>query len=453
MTIHCSTADEAVADISSNMHVFVQGANAFPQRLIDALVRRGDPSAPDPVWNVEIIHLHTHGNAPYVQERYAAHFHHRALFVGSNVRDALGTGRAGYVPIFLSDVPDLFRRGRLPLDAVLLHLSPPDEHGFCSLGTSVDCTLAALEAAPIRIAQINPNMPRTLGDSFVHVSRLTHIVDVTDPLPEFIAPPATTEHQAIGRHLAEIIPDGATLQLGIGGIPDAVLHALEDHRDLGIHSEVISDGVLDLVDRGIVTGARKTVNRGKIVVAFLNGSKQLHQFAHNNPMLEMRPVDYTNDTRVILRQDRMVAINSALEIDLTGQVCAESIGSAVYSGVGGQMDFLRGAALSNGGIPIIALASTARNRTLSRIVPVLRAGAGVTTTRAHVHNVATEFGVVNLHGLDLEERARALISLAHPDFRAELEEAAHDLHLLPRNQHPGAPSSGVDPIPQGAVAP
>ena len=424
------SADEAVGAIRPGHRVFIHGAAAFPQTLVDALVRRGDPGSTDPLTDVEIVHLHTNGRAPYVEERYAGIFHHRALFVGGNTRKAVAEGRATYVPIFLSDIPHMFCSGHLPLDAVLLNLSPPDEHGYCSLGTSIDATLAALEVAPIKIAQINPQMPRTLGDGFVHISRLTHIVPVDEPLLE-ACPPALTEVQhRIGRHLADLIPDGATLQLGIGGIPDAVLCKLKGHRDLGIHSEVVSDGILPLVEAGVITGARKNVNRGKIVATFLNGTRRLFDFVDNNPMVEMRPSDYTNDTRLIRRLDNMVAINSAIEIDLTGQICAESIGSSIYSGVGGQMDFLRGAALSVGGKPIIALAATAKGDTVSRIVPTLSPGAGVTTTRAHVHYVATEYGVANLHGLDLAERAKALIALAHPAFRDELECAAHRLRLV-----------------------
>jgi 4-hydroxybutyrate CoA-transferase len=426
MTVHCCTADEAVREVQSGYRIFVHGASAFPQTLINALVRRADS-----LRDVEIVHLHTNGDAPYVREEYAGHFHHRALFVGPNVREAVDAGRATYVPIFLSDVPDIFRSRRLPLDAVLLHVSPPDGHGFCSLGTSVDCTLAAAQAAPIRIAQINRHMPRTLGDAFLHMSELTHVVKVDEPLPEVQPPPPDEAQVAIGSYVADLVPDGATLQLGIGGIPDAALRALTDRKDLGIHSEVVSDGILDLVERGVITGRRKNINRGKIVVAFLNGTRRLYDFAHDNAMLEMRPVDYTNNTRVILQLDNMIAINSAVEIDLTGQVCAESIGSKIYSGVGGQMDFLRGAALSNGGRPVIALSSTARGGSVSRIVPTLRVGAGVTTSRAHVHYVVTEFGVVNLHGLGLAERARALIGLAHPDFREELTRAARDLCLTP----------------------
>jgi len=430
LSLPWSTAEEAVRVICPGDRVFVHGASAFPQVLVNALVERGRASAQSPLEDVEIVHLHANGNAPYVSEEFAGRFHHRALFVGPNVREAVDAGRASYVPIFLSDVPGLLRSERFPIDVALLHLSPPDEHGFCSLGTSVDCTLAAAQVACTRIAQINPHMPRTLGDSFIHVSQLDRMVPVDEPLPALSPVPPHETQLAIGKNLADLIPDGATLQLGIGGIPDAVLASLRGHRDLGIHSEVISDGVLDLVNRGVVTGACKTVNPGKIVVAFLNGSRRLYDFADDNPMVEMRPVDYTNDTRVILRQDSMVAINSAIEIDLTGQVCAESIGSKIYSGVGGQMDFLRGAALSKGGMPVIALQSTARKGAVSRIVPRLQPGAGVTTSRAHVHYVATEFGVVNLHGLDLAERARALIGLAHPRFRDELTQAARELHLM-----------------------
>ncbi|HLJ67112.1 MAG TPA: acetyl-CoA hydrolase/transferase C-terminal domain-containing protein [Chloroflexota bacterium] len=426
MVVRYPTAQEAVAGIQSGQRVYVHGASAFPQSLITALVARGEE-----LYDVEIVHLHTNGAAPYVDERYRGHFHHRALFVGPNTREAVDSGRATYVPIFLSDVPQMFRSGHLPLDVVLVQVSPPDSHGFCSLGTSVDCIAAAFEAATIRIAQINPQMPRTHGDSFIPLDRLTGYVEIDEPLQEFHPRPPDQTQLAIAEQLAALIPDGATLQLGIGGIPDAVCRALVDRKDLGIHSEVISDGVIDLVERGVITGSRKTINRGKIVVAFLNGTRRLFDFADDNPMLEMRSIDYTNNTRIILQLDDMIAINSALEIDLTGQVCAESIGPRIYSGVGGQMDFLRGAALARGGKPIVALASTARGGTVSRIVPTLQAGAGVTTSRAHVHYVATEFGVVNLHGRDLAERARALIGIAHPSFRDDLECGARELRLLP----------------------
>lgn len=434
MTPSWCAADEAVRVIQSGDRVFIQGASAYPQTLVDALVRRADIA--HDLRDVEIVHLHTNGIARYVEEQYTGVFHHRALFVAPNVRQAVVEGRASYVPIFLSDVPDLFRNGHLPIDIALLNISPPDEHGYCSLGTSVDCTLAAAKTARIRIAQINPQVPRTLGDSFLHVSEIDYAVDVDKPLFEIAEPESTDEQVRIAAHVAGLIPDGATLQLGIGGIPNAVLRALQDRKDLGIHSEVISDGILDLVDRGVITGARKTVNYGKIVASFLNGSRKLYDFAHNNPMLEMRPADYTNNTSVIIRLDTVIAINSAIEVDLTGQVCAESIGRKIYSGVGGQMDFMRGAALSRGGKPIIAMSSTARGGTVSRIVPMLQPGAGVTTSRSHLHYVATEHGVANLHGLDLEERARALIELAHPSFREELERAACEMCLLP--SHNGA---------------
>lgn len=417
--------DQAVQAIKSGDRIYVQGANAYPQALIDALGGRAHE-----LTDIEIVHLHANGTAFYADPAYADRFHHRAIFVGPNVREAVDDGRASYVPIFLSDVPDLLRSGRLPLDVALLHLSPPDQHGYCSLGTSVDCCLAAAESATIRIAQINPQMPRTLGDSFIHVRDLDYIAMVNEPLPELDIPPLNDVQVTIGRNVAELIPDGATLQLGIGGVPNAVLAALKSHKDLGIHSEVISDGVVDLVEAGVVTGALKTLNRGKIVVAFLNGTRKLYDFVNDNPMVEMRPLDYTNNTAVILRLDRMVAINSALEIDLTGQVCAESIGSKVFSGVGGQMDFMRGAALSKEGIPIIAIASTARGGAVSRIVPALQPGAGITTTRAHVHHVVTEYGRANLHGLDLEERARAMIGLAAPQFRDHLEMAARELRFI-----------------------
>ncbi len=419
--------EAAVRSVKSGDRVFVHGANAYPQALVDALTAR----APE-LHDVEMVSLHTNGDASYTNPEYTGHFHHRALFVGPNVREAVACGRGTYVPIFLSDIPKLFRSGHMPLDVVLLHVSPPDEHGFCSLGTSVDCTLAAAQAASLRIAQINPNMPRTLGDSFIHIRDLDYTVEVDEPLPEFESGPPDDIQMAIGRLIADLTPDGATLQLGIGGIPNAVLSALARHKDLGIHSEVVSDGIVDLVECGVINGSKKKLNNGKIVVSFLNGTKRLYDFADNNPVVEMRQVDYTNNTLNILRLDNMIAINSAIEIDLTGQVCAESMGSKIYSGVGGQMDFMRGASLSQGGKPIIALAATAKHGSISRIVPQLQAGAGVTTTRAHMHYVVTEYGQVDLHGLDLEERARAMIGLAHPKFREDLERSARELSLLPR---------------------
>jgi 4-hydroxybutyrate CoA-transferase len=418
-------ASEAIRLVNSGDRVFVHGGSAVPGALLGALLARQLE-----LQDVELIHLHMNGAAAMASGSAAPNIRHRALFVDASTREAVATGAATYVPVFLSDVPRLFSSGRLQLDVALLNVSPPDVHGFCSLGVSVDCSLAAARAARLRIAQVNPRMPRTHGDSFIHIDDIESFVDADEELPEASTVPVTDEHTAVGRLVAELVEDGATLQLGIGAIPNAVLAQLTDRRDLGIHSEVVSDGVLELVRSGVITGSRKTVNRGKIVVAFLNGSRRLYDFADDNPMLEMRGVDYTNDTRVILRLDNMVAVNSALEIDLTGQVCAESLGSRMYSGVGGQMDFLRGAALSAGGQPVIALLSTARGGTTSRIVPTLADGAGVTTTRAHVHWVVTEHGRVNLHGMDLAQRARALIGLAAPGFRDDLSARARHLGLF-----------------------
>jgi 4-hydroxybutyrate CoA-transferase len=413
-------AAAAVQHVRSGDRVFVHGAAAAPRYLIEALVARAGE-----LRDVEITHLHTLGSAPYVLEAMAGHFRHRALFVGSNVRGAVQAGRADFVPVFLSDIPALFRNGSLPLDVALLNVSPPDAHGFCSLGTSVDVALAAAESARVVIAQINHAMPRTLGDSFVHISRFTETVDVDQPpVEEEPAEPSEIE-LAIGRHVAGLVEDGATIQMGIGAIPNAVLASLAGHRDLGVHTEMFSDGVVDLVQRGVITGAKKPIHRGKVVASFVMGTQKTYRFVADNPMVEMFPCDYTNDTARIRRHPQMVAINSAIQVDLTGQVCADSIGSKVYSGVGGQMDFMRGAALAPGGKPVIALPATAKNGALSRIVPTLLAGAGVTTTRAHVHYVVTEYGVGYLHGKSLRERAQLLIDLAAPQFREELEREAH----------------------------
>ena len=420
------SAAEAVSCVESGQRVFAQGASATPHVLLDALVARG-PELSD----VEIVHLHTNGAAPHIDPEQAGHFFHRAFFIGANARQAISEGRASYVPIFLSDMPRLFSSGRTPVDVTMLHVSPPDQHGYCSMGTSVDVALSAAQNSKIRIAQVNPRMPRTLGDGFIHMRDIDYPVKVDVPLPERVPPPPGETELSIGRNVAELVQDGAVLQLGIGGLPNAVLAALGDREDLGVHTEVVSDGILDLVRRGVITGARKTLNRGKIVAAFLDGTRALYDFVDNNPMVEMRPADYTNAAHVIMGLDNMTAINSCIEIDLTGQVCAESIGSRMFSGVGGQMDFLRGAAMAKGGRPIIAMTSTAKRGALSRIVPTLTTGAGVTTTRAHVHYVVTEFGTVNLHGLDLAERSQALISVAHPSFRASLTQAARELVLMP----------------------
>jgi acyl-CoA hydrolase len=416
---------EAVARIGSGDTVYLHCAAATPSVLLDALVAR----APE-LRDVTMAHLHTEGPAPHLAPRMAGHFRHRALFVGPNARQAVNEGRADYVPVFLSDVPALFSKGLLPLDAVLVNATPPDAHGFCSLGTSVEAMHAAIRAARTVIVQFNRAVPRTLGESFIHVNDIDLAVEVDVPPYEVPPPPVGEVEQRIGEFVAELVPDGATLQLGIGAIPTAVARCLHDRRDLGIHTEMFTDPVMDLVEAGVITGARKERNRGKIVSAFLMGTRRLYDFVADNPMVELRAVDFTNDTHVIRSFSRMIAINSAIEVDLTGQVCADSIGSRVYSGVGGQMDFIRGAALASEGRSIIALPSTAAGGTVSRIAPYLNEGAGVVTTRAHVRTVVTEYGVAELFGLSLAERAKALIAIAHPDFRADLATAATRSRLL-----------------------
>jgi acyl-CoA hydrolase len=420
-----ASLDAAVAVIRSGDRVFVHGGAATPSALLTAMVSR----APE-LRDVSVVHFHTEGPAPHLAPEMAGRFRHRALFIGANAREAVNDGRADYVPVFLSDVPELFASGVLPLDVTLINVSPPDAHGYCSLGTSVDAALAAVRAATTVVAQLNPSMPRTLGDSFVHVDEIELAVEVDQPPHEHLAPPIGDVERRIGQLVADLVPDGATLQMGIGSIPAAVGIALRGKRDLGIHTELFTDSVLDLVEAGAVTGAAKEINRGKIVTAFLMGSKRLYDFVHDNPMIEMRPVDYTNDTAVIRRFRRMVAINSAISIDLTGQVSADSIGTRFYSGVGGQMDFMRGAALAPEGRAIIALPSMAAGGSISRIVAVLAEGAGVVTSRAHVRTVVTEHGVAELFGRSVRERAEALISIAHPDVRDELtSEARRRFHV------------------------
>jgi 4-hydroxybutyrate CoA-transferase len=417
--------EEAVAGITSGQQVFVHGGAATPSVLLDALVRR----APE-LRDVGVIHFHTEGPGPHLAPEMAGHFRHRALFIGANAREAVNSGRADYVPVFLSDVPELFSSGVLPLDAVLINVTPPDVHGFCSLGTSVDAALAATRSARRVIAQLNRSIPRTLGDSFIHVDEIDLATEVDVAPYEHIDPPVNDIERQIGVYVAELVPDGATLQMGIGSIQAAVGVALRDKRDLGVHTELFTDVVLDLVESGALTGAAKEINRGKIVSAFLMGSQRLYDFVNDNPLVEMRPVDYTNDTEVIRRFRRMVAINSAIGVDLTGQVAADSIGTRFYSGVGGQLDFMRGAALSAEGRAIIALPSTAAGGTISRISAVLPEGAGVVTTRAHVRTVVTEYGVAELFGRSVRERAGALINIAHPDFRDGLaSEARQRFHL------------------------
>lgn len=409
-----TTAADAVNVIKSGDRVFIHGIGAAPQRLIEAMTDRSNE-----LKGVEIVHLHTEGKARYAEPQYAENFRVNAFFVGANVRQAIKEGRGDYIPIFLSEIPGLFRKGVLPLNVALIHVSPPDKHGFCSLGVSVDIARAAVECADHVIAQVNPNMPRTHGDALVSVEDIDALVHVDDPIPEVPIPELSEIDHAIGRYIAEMVEDGATLQMGIGSIPNAVLAALKGHRDLGIHTEMFSDGLIPLVESGVVNGERKVKHPGKIVAGFVMGTRRVYDFVDDNPQVLMLDIAYVNDTSVIRRNPKVTAINSALEVDLTGQVCADSIGTYQYSGVGGQMDFIRGASLSEGGKPIIALPSTT-SKGESKIVPFLKPGAGVVTTRANVHYIVTEYGVANLYGKNLRQRAAELIQIAHPNHRESL---------------------------------
>jgi len=414
---------EAILQIKSNDNVFIHSAAAAPQYLIKHMVNRAEE-----LRNVSIYHLHTEGNADYSLPKHKDSFCVNALFIGANVREAIQDGRGSYIPIFLSEAPRLFRTKTIPLDVALVTVTPPDKHGFCSLGTSVDISLAAVESAKIVIAQINKNMPFAHGDSIIHISNINYAVEMNEKLPELISHPVTETEKKIGENIAELIQDGATLQMGIGAIPNAVLSCLNNHKNLGIHTEMFSDGILPLVKNGVITGNQKKNHPGKIVSSFAVGSQKLYDFIDDNPMIQMLDFGYVNNVDVIRKNPKVTAINSAIEIDLTGQVCADSIGSTIYSGVGGQMDFIRGASYSDGGLPIIALPSITK-KGISKIAPTLKSGAGVVTTRAHVHYVVTEHGVVNLHGKTLQERAKLLISIAAPEHREELEREAHALHL------------------------
>jgi acetyl-CoA hydrolase len=420
-----TSAEEAVRAIHSRQHVWIHAGCNNPEELVRAMVARADE-----LQDVTVSHLLTFGCADHVQPRYSKSFRHRSLFTGGNVREAVNDGRADFVPVFLSEIPRLIRTGLLPVDVALVHVSPPDEHGFCSFGVGVECTKAAAEQAKTVIALVNRRMPRSLGDSFIPASRLTHVVEVDRPIVELPGSGTISEvSRAIGANVAELIEDGSTLQMGIGEIPDAVLLFLKQKRNLGIHTEMFSDGVVDLFESGVVTGEAKTLHRGKIVASFVLGSKKCFDFLDNNPFVEFHPTDYVNDPYVIAQNEKMVAINSALSVDLTGQVCADSIGRAIYSGFGGQLDFVRGAARSRGGKPIIALPSTARGGRVSRIVDALEEGSGVVTTRGDVHYVVTEHGIASLFGKSLRERARELIAVAHPDFREDLRAAARRRRL------------------------
>jgi 4-hydroxybutyrate CoA-transferase len=414
------TAEEAVRVIKSNDRVYIHSVAAAPQQLIRAMVARAEE-----LRSVEIIQLHTEGEAPYVLPRYAKSFHTNALFIGSNLRSAIATGEADYIPVFLSEVPDLFRKNILPLNVALIQVSPPDRHGYCSLGVSVDATRAAVQMAEFVVAQINPHMPRTHGDGLLHIKEINFAFEVDDPLPEKSPHLLTEIEVSIGKHCASLVEDGATLQTGVGAIPDAVLAALKDHKDLGVHTEMFSDGVIDLIETGVINGEKKRIHPGKVVSSFALGTRRLYDFIDDNPFIAMLDIAYVNDTAVIRRNPKVTAINSAIEVDVTGQVCADSIGTRLYSGVGGQMDFIRGACLSVQGKPIIALPSTT-SKGESRIVSFPKLGAGVVTTRAHVHYVVTEYGIANLYGQNLSQRARSLINIAHPDHRESLEREAHE---------------------------
>jgi len=424
-------AAEAVSVIRSGDRVYIHPGCAVPQILVDAMVARYEE-----LYDVEVCHLLGVGEAEYVRPEMKGHFRHNAFFIGKNVRQAVGDGRADFTPIFLSEIPSLLYGKHYPIDVALIQVSPPDEHGYCSFGVGVDCTKAATEVAKIVIAQINPNMPRSLGDSFIHLNKIDYCVEVNTPLrelPQLEGDETADEleiYRQIGAHVASLVEDGSTLQLGIGRIPDAVVKFLGDRKHLGIHSEMVSDGIIPLVEAGVITNQQKTLLPGKIVTSFVLGSHTLFNFVDNNPLMEFRPTQFTNDPFTIARNRKMVAINSAIEIDLTGQVCADSMGHRFYSGFGGQLDFIRGAARSDGGKPIIALPSTAKDGSISRVATHLREGAGVTTTRGDVHYVATEYGVVNLHGKTVRERTELLINIAHPQFRTELEEFAKELHYL-----------------------
>jgi acyl-CoA hydrolase len=406
--------EDAVAHIKSGMKVFVHGATATPTPLLSALCRRQDLA------DVRLYHAHVSGNIPFADPSQKGRFLSTSLFVGPALREPIEEGRADFIPIFLADIPRLFTTGVIPLDAAIIQLSVPDRHGICTLGTSVDIAKAAADSAPVLIAEINDQMPRTHGNTAVRFGRLNAFIRTDRPLIEHRAAPETDVEARIGEIIANLVEDGSTLQTGIGTIPDAVLSRLFDKHELGVHTEMFSDRVVDLVEKGVITNRLKKVHPNRITTSFVNGSKRLFDFVHDNPTVEFHPSERTNDTALIRQNDKVVAINSALEIDLTGQVCADSLGHRIYSGIGGQMDFIHGAALSNGGKPVIALPATAAKGTVSRIVPELKPGAGVVTTRGHVHWVVTEFGAVNLHGKTLRERGEALISIAHPDFRMEL---------------------------------
>jgi len=415
------TAEEAVKLIQSDHRVFIHSAAATPRELVNAMSKRSNELS-----NVRIYSMHTEWDAPYADEEHAASFEINAFFVGANIRKAVNEGRASYVPMFLSEIPKAFRSGLVPLDVALITVSTPDKNGYCTLGVSCDISRAAVEKASIIIAEINPNMPRAIGDGVIHISAITATIDVDYPIyAQHIKEPTPTE-LAIGINVASLVEDGATLQMGIGGIPNAVLKCLTDHQNLGIHTEMFSDGVIDLVEKEIITNKLKKIHPGAIVSSFAIGTKKLYDFIDNNLLVRMLDIEYVNDPHTISRNPKVTAINSAIEVDIFGQVCADSIGTRQYSGVGGQVDFMRGAALSKGGKPIIAIPSVT-NKGISRIVSLLKPGASVVTTRAHVHYVVTEHGIAYLHGKNLRARANELIRIAHPDHQEQLDREAFSI--------------------------
>lgn len=420
------TADEAAKVIRSGDSIYVHANCSYPKTLIDSICRRYKE-----LNNVKIIHLLSFLHAPYVAPEMEGHFRLISLFTGGNVRKAVNEGKADFIPVFLSEVPLLIERKKLPIDVCLLHLSPPDEHGYCSFGISNECSKTASDHSKTIIAQINPRMPRVLGDNFIHIDKIDYAVEINEPIPEFVHSKDAGEDMAvyekIGQHIAGLIEDGSTLQMGIGLIPDVVLQYLTDKKDLGIHTEMFSDHLIDLVESGVINGEKKTLLPGKVVSSFVLGSRKVFDYMHDNPVIEFRPTMFVNDPFTISRNDKMVSINSALEVDLTGQVCADSIGPKNYSGFGGQLDFIRGATRSNGGKPIIAFTSTAKNGTISRIAPFLKQAAGVTTTRADVHYIITEYGIADLYGKSIRERITSLIGIAHPSFRDELGKYAREV--------------------------
>jgi len=423
-----TTAEKAVQVIQSGQRIFLTGNASVPQKILTALVNRADE-----LENVEMVQVLTIGPAPQAEPGMEKHLRINNLFIGENVRQALHEGRADFTPVFLSEVPHLFRNQILPLDVALIHVAPPDEHGFCSLGVEAGLVKTPAQVSKIVIAEVNEQMPRTLGDSFIHFSKIDYAIPVNYPLAELPMGETNELSVKIGEHVAELIEDGSTMQMGIGAIPDAVLNFLDHKRDLGVHTELFSDGVMDLVQKGVINNEKKTLHTGKIVAGFIIGTRRLYRFVDDNPIVELHPTEYVNDPFIIAQNNKMVSINSAIEVDLTGQVNADSIGPKLYSGVGGQLDFVYGASRSEGGKPIIALPSTATLRDgtrLSRIVSMLKPGAGVVTTRYHVHYIVTEFGIAHLYGKTIRERARALIKIAHPDFQEELERNAFELRYL-----------------------